>query len=83
MRLGASREVRGAVAVVDTFSGRAKGARRALLNGAAAAVWAPGGRPRVVFGFTIARGRIVAIDLVADPERLGRLDLVVLNTEEP
>ena len=35
--------------------------------------------PRVVFGFTITRGRIVAIELVADPERLRRLDLTVLN----
>jgi RNA polymerase sigma-70 factor (ECF subfamily) len=42
-------------------------------------VWAPGGRPRVAFGFTIAGGKIVAIELVADPERLGRLDLVVLT----
>jgi RNA polymerase sigma-70 factor (ECF subfamily) len=42
-------------------------------------VWAPGGRPRVVFGFTILRGKIVAIDLVADPEHLRRLDLAILN----
>jgi len=42
-------------------------------------VWAPGGPPRVVFGFTITRGKIAAIDLVADPERLGQLDLVVLE----
>lgn len=32
-----------------------------------------------MFDFTIRRGRIVKIDLVADPERLGRLDLVVLD----
>jgi hypothetical protein len=42
-------------------------------------VWAPGGRPRVVFAFTITRGRIVEIDLVADPERLRLLDLAVLD----
>ena len=42
-------------------------------------VWAAGGRPRVVFAFTIARGKIVAIDLLADPERLRQLDLTVLN----
>jgi hypothetical protein len=39
------------------------------------AVWAPGGRPRIAFGFTITRGKIVEIELIADPERLGRLDL--------
>jgi hypothetical protein len=42
-------------------------------------VWAQGGRPRVVFGLTIARGKIVEIDLVADPERLRHLDLAVLD----
>jgi hypothetical protein len=42
-------------------------------------VWAPDGRPRVVFGFTITRGKIIGIDLVADPERLRQLDLAILN----
>ncbi len=76
---GASGEVRGAAAVAGTFSGRARFAQPALVNGAVGAVWAPGGRPRVVFGFTITRGKIVDIDLVADPERLCQLDLVILN----
>ncbi len=79
VHMGASREVRGAAAVADTFKGRARAAQPALVNGAAGLVWAPGGRPRVVFGFTITRGKIVEIDLVADPERLRQLDLVVLN----
>jgi RNA polymerase sigma-70 factor (ECF subfamily) len=76
---GADREVRGAPAVADTFSGRARLARPALVDGAAGAVWAPRGRPRVVFAFTIAGGRIVEIDLLADPERLRQLDLAVLD----
>jgi RNA polymerase sigma-70 factor (ECF subfamily) len=42
-------------------------------------VWAPGGRPRVVFGFTIMGGRIVEIDILADPARLRRMDLTVLD----
>ena len=42
-------------------------------------VWAPGGQPRVVFDFTIAGGKVVAIEMVADSERLGQLDLVVLD----
>jgi RNA polymerase sigma-70 factor (ECF subfamily) len=42
-------------------------------------VWAPGGRPRVVFDFTITGGKIVEIDMIADPERLRQLDLAVLN----
>jgi RNA polymerase sigma-70 factor (ECF subfamily) len=69
---GASREVRGAAAVAGTFSGRARFAQPALVNGAVGAVWAPGGRPRVAFGFTITRGKILAIDLVADPVRFER-----------
>jgi RNA polymerase sigma factor (sigma-70 family) len=76
---GASREVRGAAAVAGTFSGRARVAQSALVDGAAGAVWAPGGRPRVVFDFTIAGGRIVEIDLLADPERLRQLDVAILT----
>ena len=79
VQAGASREVRGAAAVADTFSGRARAAQPALVNGAVGLVWAPHGQPRVAFGFTIMRGKIVAIDLFADPERLGQLDLVILN----
>ena len=76
---GASREVRGAPAVAGTFSGRARFAQPALVDGAVGAVWAPGGRPRVVFGFTITRGKIVELDLVADPAHLSQLDLAVLD----
>jgi len=76
---GAAREVSGAHAVAETFSGHAHTAQSALVNGAAGAVWAPGGRPRVVFSFTITRGKIVAIDLLADPTRLRQLDLEILN----
>ncbi len=79
VQAGASSEVSGATAVAKTFAGRARDAQPALVNGAAGAVWAPGGRPRVVFGFTITRGKIVRIDLVADPERLRQLDLAMLN----
>jgi hypothetical protein len=52
---------------------------RALVNGALGAVWAPGGRPRVVFGFTITGGKIVEIDILADPERLRQIHLAVLD----
>jgi hypothetical protein len=72
-------EVRGAAAVAGVFSGRARAARPALVDGAAGAVWAPGGQPRVVLSFTIAQGRIVAIELLADPARLRQLDLTVLD----
>jgi len=72
-------EVRGAAAVADTFSGRARFAQPALVNGAAGLVWAPGGRPRAAIAFAIMRGKIVEIDLIADAERLRQLDLTVLD----
>jgi len=65
--------------VAGVFSGRARAAQPALVNGAVGVAWAPGGRPRVVFGFTIVRGKVVAIDIVADPERLSQLDVTVLD----
>jgi hypothetical protein len=41
-------------------------------------VWAAGGRPRVVFNFTLTGAKITAIDLVGDPGTLAQLDLVTL-----
>jgi RNA polymerase sigma-70 factor (ECF subfamily) len=79
VRPGVPKEVRGPVAVANMFSGRAQAAQLALLDGAAGAVWAPGGQPRVAFGFTLARGKIVAIDMIGDAERLGQLDIKVLD----
>ena len=76
---GASAEVRGAKAVAETFSGRARAAQPALVDGAVGLVWVQGGQPRIVFGFTIKDGKIVQIELVADPERLSQLDLTILN----
>jgi len=77
--MGSAKEVRGAAAVAGTFSGRARVARLALVNGVVGAVWAPGGQPRVVFTFKISGGKIVRIDLLADPERLRQLDVAILN----
>jgi hypothetical protein len=47
----------------------------ALVNGAAGVVVTVGGRPLSVMGFTVKDGVIVAIDGLADADRLGRLDL--------
>ena len=72
---GASSEVRGAPAVAQQFAGRARVAQPALVNGAAGAVWASRGQPRVVFSFTITGDKISAIELIADPARLSQLDV--------
>jgi len=49
--------VRGARAVAETFSGRARAAQPALLDGAVGLAWAPGGRARVVFASRSGRRR--------------------------
>ena len=72
-------EVRGALAVADAFAGRAAGAQTAMIDGFVGAVWVQGGRPRAVFEFRIAHGKIVSIEVVGDPERLGELELEVLS----
>ena len=79
---GASREVRGAQAVLEqarAFVPLVASARPALVNGAAGVVVARRGRPLAVAGFTVAHGQIVEIDLLADPARLRELDLTVLD----
>ena len=74
---GAAGEVVGAAAVAEVFAGRARGARPALVDGAAGVVWATGGRIRAVFDFTIVDGRVAGIDLVMDPASIDQLDVVV------
>jgi RNA polymerase sigma-70 factor (ECF subfamily) len=82
-RMGGEAEVRGADAVAGTFVGRARVAQAALVDGVPGAVWLAGGRPRVVFRFTIDRDRIATIELLADPERIQGLDLLLLDVSAP
>ena len=77
--MGAIGEVRGAAAVAETFAGRARVAQPALIDGVVGLVWAPGGQPRVVFDITIENDGIVGIEIVADAERLQRIELIVLD----
>ncbi len=53
--------------------------RPALVNGAAGVVASLGGQPVAVVGFTVSGGKIMEIDVIADPERLRRLNLAVLD----
>jgi RNA polymerase sigma-70 factor, ECF subfamily len=74
--------VRGAPAVARqalTFARRSALVRPALVNGAAVVVVASGGRPFSVMDFTVRGGRIVEIDVLADPARLRQLDLALLD----
>ena len=76
---GMSRVVRGAQAVVAqaaAFSKIALSNQLVLVNGDIGVVTRlPDGRLFSVIGFTIAGGKVVEMDILADPDRLGRLDL--------
>jgi RNA polymerase sigma-70 factor (ECF subfamily) len=72
------REVRGAAAVAgqaETYARLGLEATPVLVNGGPGVVNRRAGAPFSVLGFTVAEGRIVAIDILADPARLARLDL--------
>lgn len=75
VRMGSDPEALGARAVAKIFSGRARAARLARIDGQYGAVWAPGGKPRVVFRFTVESDTIVAINLIADPDVIAALNI--------
>jgi RNA polymerase sigma factor (sigma-70 family) len=82
LRPGEPREVRGARSVASQallYSRLSPFARPALVNGTAGFVVIQEGRPFAVAGFTVARGKIAEIDILADPKRLAELDLTVLD----
>ena len=77
----ASRLVRGAAAVAEQTRGFARFAgmgKPVLVNGAVGLLGAGGGRAYSVMAFTVRNGRIVELDILADPARLARLDLGAL-----
>jgi hypothetical protein len=81
--LGMSRLVRGAQAVVAqaaAFSKLGLSSQVVLVNGNIGVVSRlPDGRPLSVIGFTIAGGKVVEMDILADPDRLSRLDLSAIE----
>src|SRR5918999_871769 len=79
VRLGAPTETYGAEAVARAARGRARGARLGLIDGTVGLVYAPGGRARIAFYFAITDGRIAAINMIADPERVRDLDITLLD----
>jgi RNA polymerase sigma-70 factor (ECF subfamily) len=74
---GARNWAQGAVA----FSRMAQAVQRALVNGSAGLVFAPGGRLSRALSFTIEHGKIIQVEVIADPERLRQLDLAILDDE--
>jgi RNA polymerase sigma-70 factor (ECF subfamily) len=74
----ASMVVHGAQAVAQstgTFARLSPYAQPVIVNGVAGALVAPQGRPYSVMAFTVLEGRIAAIDVLADPDRLRQLDV--------
>jgi ketosteroid isomerase-like protein len=53
----------------------------ALINGTAGVVITVHGRPFAVMGFTVAQGKIVEIDAIADPGRVEMIASSVLNDD--
>ena len=83
-RPAASAVTHGAAAVARQalmFSNPTAQLRPALVNGAAGVVVTVAGRPFAVMGFTVAGGKIVEIDAIADPARVRRIAASVLTDE--
>ena len=78
-RMGADGRMSGARAVAGFFSGRAAAVRPALIDGVPGGVWTLRGETKVVFAFSITGSTITAIELIADPEHIARLEVVPLS----
>jgi RNA polymerase sigma factor (sigma-70 family) len=80
--IGSSRVVRGAANVARqaaAFRRQDVEVRLALVSGAVGTVTLRGGQPFAIAGFTIRNRRIVEMNILADAERLSRLDLTILD----
>jgi RNA polymerase sigma-70 factor (ECF subfamily) len=81
--VGGPSEIRGAATVARqslTYSRLALSYRPALINGTPGVISLRDGAPFAVMGISVRGGRIVGIDILADPARLRELDLSVLDT---
>jgi len=71
VQMGSQALVSGAHSVAETFVGRARAAKAAVLDGGPGAAWQLHGETKVVFGFSVVDGLITEIELLADPQVLG------------
>jgi RNA polymerase sigma-70 factor (ECF subfamily) len=73
--MGSPLALSGAAAVADTFCGRAKGARAAMVGGCVGVIWSQGGTPKMAFDLVIIDDVITEIEMVADPVRLEQFEI--------
>lgn len=76
---GAPLEIRGAATVAKRARGGAHATQPVLVNGSVGVVVAPLGQLAMILGFTIIAGKIVEMDVIADPARLHQLNLAILT----
>ena len=77
--MGAPERLVGPDDVAARFSGGAKAAGAALLDGFAGLVWAQGGTTKVAFEFTVVGGEVAKIEMIADTDVLEEIDIEVLR----
>ena len=77
--IGAPERRTGPADVASRFSGGARAARLALLDGRAGFVWFQGGRSKVAFDFTVDAGRVSHIEMIAEPEVLDELRIDIIG----
>ena len=79
--LGPSRLIRGAANVAaqaESYAGMARFAHRVLINGAPGILIAPNRKPFALIAIATRDDKITEIDILADPVRLGRMNLTAL-----
>ena len=79
--IGAPERKDGPFDVATRFSGGAKSARTALLDGLAGLVWAMGGTPKVAFEFSVVDGLIRRIDMIGDHDVLEEMSIEYVARE--
>ena len=80
--IGAPERKDGPFDVATRFSGGARGARTAFLDGLAGLVWAQGGKPKVAFDFTVIEGKVMRIDMIGDEAVLSEMNIEYLRREK-
>ncbi|MFE7776632.1 RNA polymerase sigma factor SigJ [Streptomyces sp. NPDC057445] len=79
---GASKVVRGAETVAGQalmFRHFSPYARSVLINGTVGSITLPEGKAVAIMAFTFSNGKVVQLDILADPERLRQIDVAALN----